>query len=346
MHVRESLAELQSSSFDTFLHSVTQRLREALAADELELPDGVGEFAAPRGRVEFAVCRPQQFAALRWQEGDTGLETFFVTPEGMLAQCGIRLQPSTPELTASPVQWFDALRQGGSLKEPRKPLPNFLQLVALLASSGHVQLPASEPLAETQELRRELDYLKDLSDDQGEELRHLRARVRDLSKLAMRSSLSDAEGPRVAIAEDVADLSGLPDWAKANEDRIVVLPRALNGAKKSLYLRPELVYRGLEYLAGAYRDYRLNRIGREDADKVLLEAGLRVAGSAAPTVAGEQGDAYFVSWNGRRRFLEFHLGKGGGRDERYCLRIYYFWDDESSRVVVGSLPAHLSNSLS
>jgi hypothetical protein len=39
--------------------------------------------------------------------------------------------------------------------------------------------------------------------------------------------------------------------------------------------------------------------------------------------------------------LEFHLKKGSDRDERFSLRIYFFWDGDSKRVVVGSLPGHL-----
>lgn len=49
---------------------------------------------------------------------------------------------------------------------------------------------------------------------------------------------------------------------------------------------------------------------------------------------------------GRRRMFDLHLAKGGGRDERYCLRIYFFWSAEDRKVVVGWLPSHLSNSLS
>jgi len=78
----------------------------------------------------------------------------------------------------------------------------------------------------------------------------------------------------------------------------------------------------------------------------LAAEELQLEGSVAPSVAGEQGDAYFVSWKGRRRFMDLHLRKGGGRDERYCLRVYFFWDEQLQKVVVGWLPSHLSNSLS
>ena len=58
----------------------------------------------------------------------------------------------------------------------------------------------------------------------------------------------------------------------------------------------------------------------------------------------EQGDAFVVAWGpkGEKRVLAWHLKNGGNtRDPERCLRIYYFWDDETQQVVVGSLPGHL-----
>jgi hypothetical protein len=158
--------------------------------------------------------------------------------------------------------------------------------------------------------------------------------------------MADQETAASEEAEELQDLSLLPQWAEDNKERIVVLPRALNGAKKSLYLRPEMIFRALEYLAGPYREYRLGKLSKSQVEDALTKTGLHWAGSTVPSVAGEQGETYFVTYDGRRRFLEFHLLKGGGRDERYCLRVYFFWDDVSQRAVVGSLPAHLANSLS
>lgn len=39
--------------------------------------------------------------------------------------------------------------------------------------------------------------------------------------------------------------------------------------------------------------------------------------------------------------LDRHLRKGTGRNPRECMRIYFFWSDEDSQVVIGFLPAHL-----
>jgi len=53
------------------------------------------------------------------------------------------------------------------------------------------------------------------------------------------------------------------------------------------------------------------------------------------------GDAFECSWRGRRRRVEWPIKRGANtRDPRRCLRIYYFWDEETRRVVVASMPAH------
>jgi hypothetical protein len=43
------------------------------------------------------------------------------------------------------------------------------------------------------------------------------------------------------------------------------------------------------------------------------------------------------------RFLEYHLRKGVAKDERFCLAIYFLWDEQEKKVVVGWLPSHLDN---
>jgi hypothetical protein len=60
--------------------------------------------------------------------------------------------------------------------------------------------------------------------------------------------------------------------------------------------------------------------------------------------AGKEGDTYFVNYpigTSQTRFLDMHLKKGATMDDRYSLRIYFFWDEQEQQVVVGWLPSHL-----
>ena len=74
--------------------------------------------------------------------------------------------------------------------------------------------------------------------------------------------------------------------------------------------------------------------------------GLTVEPSISKSRAGEQKDEYYVNYPsgtliGGKKFLEQHLKKGNDRSERFCLRIYFFWDRTANLVVVGWLPSHL-----
>lgn len=347
MHRLEHLAELSADSVEPFVTILWDFVQQRVGLRDVALPEGIGELEGTEGVVEYAVSRSSTFAAVRWHEGGTRHEAFCVRPEGLLPQLGHVQHRAADSPAETSVPWWIALSVAAIAKQPQKSLPGFLQLAMALAGAGPSAVATASTNTQLQTLQHELAYFKDLADDQGEELRQLRGRLRDLSTLSYRpDALSVQDEDDLDTSEPVADLKGLPQWAQDNEHRIVVMPRALNGAKKSIYKNPAAVYRALEYLAGPYRDYRLNRINKAAVDEALVKTGMKVAGSVAPSVAGEQGEAYYVSWDGRRRFLEHHLVRGGGRDERYCLRVYYFWDDASQRVVVGWLPSHLSNSLS
>jgi hypothetical protein len=129
--------------------------------------------------------------------------------------------------------------------------------------------------------------------------------------------------------------------------------RAVRSLKNAAYEDPRLVIDGLKMLANEYRDMRIAAPNDADARRQALEdrlkaLGLERTGAITREQAGAFDDEYFVDYpigqRSRQRFEE-HLTKGNSREERHCLRIYYFWDPEQKQVVVGSLPGHLRNRL-
>lgn len=146
-----------------------------------------------------------------------------------------------------------------------------------------------------------------------------------------------------ADCPSIADLAG---WAAENSDRIIVLGRAVNAAKKSEYQDAPTLYAALEVLASTYPAVKAGSKPRECLKDELLALGIEIGGSVDPGRAGQAGEEYFVRWRGRRRFLDQHLKKGANRDPRFTLRIYFTWDDDMEKVIVGWLPSHLSNSKS
>lgn len=98
-------------------------------------------------------------------------------------------------------------------------------------------------------------------------------------------------------------------------------------------------------LAETYRKVKLSEMDRSALKDECERLGVSIGGSVHPSRAGEAGGEYHVTFEGRKRFLDQHIGKGSSRDARFCLRVYFFWSEESKRAVVGWLPSHLSNSM-
>ena len=113
--------------------------------------------------------------------------------------------------------------------------------------------------------------------------------------------------------------------------------RELGGAE---LLDVGLAARCLSWLGHEYRDGRMRggdpelhgRISEIDDGVFNLPCG---------------GDSFECTWDGRRHTADWHIKRGANtRDPRRCLRIYYFWDDDTRMVVIASMPAHRKNALS
>jgi hypothetical protein len=141
----------------------------------------------------------------------------------------------------------------------------------------------------------------------------------------------------------------IPDWVdKTYPGRICLTARARREMKDAEFADVELVGRCLAYLATEF--WSMKTQGGMDFvqnnERVLGELSVKNEPSGAEHLLKEQGDTFYVKWgaSGNKRLLDMHLKNGGNtRDPSRCFRIYYFWDDETQQVVVGSLPAHLTS---
>jgi hypothetical protein len=205
--------------------------------------------------------------------------------------------------------------------------------------------------AQTVELEAEAEKFNDDAmqagrerDDAVEENRRLRYFIDSL-----RESLRVKDG---SDPDDAIPIPGtyedLPTWVATHlMGRLVLHSRALQALKDAAYEDPQVVYRALLLLANEYRGARMGLGGSKDAfDEKANELHLRCSGSIDQTRAYQEGETYFVRFpygSSRKRFLETHLRRGSTKDDRHCLAIYFFWDDETRQVVVGWLPSHLDN---
>jgi hypothetical protein len=138
---------------------------------------------------------------------------------------------------------------------------------------------------------------------------------------------------------------GLEEWCKTYlSGHVHVMPRAIRHATKSAFENPALAYEALVILRDQFLPMKLEGgLDKKRAyDQALARFGLEEQPSFAGGRAGEQGDEYIVQYNGRPRELDRHIKGSSSREERFGFRLYFFWDDDSQQVVVGSFPSHLS----
>jgi hypothetical protein len=155
----------------------------------------------------------------------------------------------------------------------------------------------------------------------------------------------------VVVKTYPASLDTLESWtAEHHSDKIFFMSRAVNNAGKSQFEDVRLIFQAIEVLAVEYHAMRISK--PEDAEKCrvacegrIKELGLELSPSISAARASEEGDDYYVYYPPGQlkdqKLLDLHLKKGSDRDQRYCLRIYFFWDDKLNKVIIGWLPNHL-----
>jgi hypothetical protein len=199
-----------------------------------------------------------------------------------------------------------------------------------------------EQIEISDQLLKEAEIERDVANERANEavaqgmLSHERIR-----RLEMR--LSEAIG-KAAETPIPNDLSIFEEWCKEHlAGPVVISNRAFQGAKKSEFHNPELIYRALLMLRDQYVPMRIQGGAEHKAAYAKVLEELHIEESPTGDGAKFEGDEYTVQYQGRRRELDRHLKAGNRHEDRFCFRLYFFWDDESQVVVVGWLPSHLDN---
>lgn len=325
-------------SFDAmwaYLHSVVQDM-------EAQPKEGIHQFQ--RESKRFRYLSAPGLWALEFDDLSEGeaWECFAMMLEDGQVRTGWHRRGSNPG--EEPLPWLAAcceMHLEGTV-EP-KVWPDFVSLSVAYASTTVPQI-SSDDVEERQALLAEVHYLRDQSAEQSRKIRELKLTAKAMRERAGVDKAGEQDVQQAALRS--WKLSDLAEWAEENADRILVMPRAISECKKSDYVNHELFYQCMELLAETYRLVKLGQIPREQLKEQAVSLGLEIGGSVEPSRAGSCGDEYFVRYGGRRRFLDQHLASGSSRQQRFCLRIYFFWDDKLERVVVGSAPGHLTNRFS
>lgn len=198
-----------------------------------------------------------------------------------------------------------------------------------------------DELQAAEDLRDELESLKKTADERRDQYArqnfNLKSRVEQLEHAL--SERGEAEAVELPVSYEE-----LEKWAaRYFAGKLVLLPRALRAAKKSEYKDIVLVAKGIRLLANEYRAMRLGDGAQPDYEHARSDLGVEVTSSGNEATLRQWPEEYEVAWDGEKRFLDMHLKRGTSREPKNCLRIYFFWDENSEQVVVGHLPSHLTN---
>jgi hypothetical protein len=197
---------------------------------------------------------------------------------------------STLGVVSEPDQWLEAIADLtiGREVEPQAS-PDFIAMIAAISSSTSITYAQSDA-QQVRELQEEVEQLRQQTALQAGKLRVLA----DLQSRTPEAAATPMQEPREWQLDEIAE------WAAENADRITILPRAINGARKSLYEQPHLVYAALEMLASTYRLVKLGLKERTDLINEVRGLGMDIGGSidprASPVSTTSGGKKRAASW--------------------------------------------------
>lgn len=207
---------------------------------------------------------------------------------------------------------------------------------------------------EVLEATRHADDWRAVATDRDDEARArkdenlvLRAQVATLTHEVKRLRAASRDAP-AATPKSYYEIS---EWVAANfADKLFLHSRAARNLKSATFERVELVCAALRLLAEAYWPLKM---ATDDTRAELARAwehGMRELGidysptGMAESRMGEFRDAYTIDYQlgqSSRQVMGPHLRYGSNKDNRYCMRVYFLWDDERDLIVIGHLPSHL-----
>lgn len=244
---------------------------------------------------------------------------------------------STPEKLDSLPSYF-AIRRA-LLDQPNRTVEAEITLLRLELEEARARESEWRALAQD----RDTDALA-----QETEALRLRAQNKVLAEdlRALRAARNEVEVP---LPEDYASLQGWIDSYYA--DKLHLHPRAERALKNAVFKDTALVYQSLKLLGGAYWELCADSDPEGRGERVAAwEAGLRAlrldfnSHSIAENRLGEFREQYTIDYRiGQKpkQVLGPHLKYGSTKDDRFCMRVYFLWDDERQLVVIGHLPSHL-----
>ncbi len=204
-----------------------------------------------------------------------------------------------------------------------------------------------------QQYKKEIDESKsfiDMYDAENEELRE-KLRKRNVENILNQQRIIDLETQLKQFRNSLPieypkTYDDIQEWVTEQfAGRLELHKKAVKCLKnKPEYQDIELLCKAIEFLGKNYYEMKTGRLDRKIYETTMASLGIENSLTGSEASSGRQSEAYKVDYNGARRRLDMHI-KGGksmnSSDPRERFRIYYFWDDEDQRVIIGYLPDHL-----
>lgn len=187
-----------------------------------------------------------------------------------------------------------------------------------------------------------------------QDVEYMRAEISRLKKENYRLRNAPGYGDDAASAEHqdraLKSYDDLEDWAEeVLGPHISIHHKALKDCGKNGH--PDMLGRIASTLI-AIRDYWIpsklegGLIKKEAAKKALAELGVEDESCFARREKATEKPEYSVRDGKITRILYDHFKYGNSRQNSEQFRIYYSWDDEHKRLIIGKMPSHLPNDVS
>lgn len=207
------------------------------------------------------------------------------------------------------------------------------QLVAARERIAALEVELKEALATLDYFDEEHSAAQERAEAAEQQYRAATFRIRTLEELSPDTS-------EAARADQLPDSwPDLIQWADTElAGKLSLTPRARRMVKEPEFEDARMAATCLAWLAN---EARQSLIGKSD----LLLSDAPVADGVKNAHCG--GDEFDLQWQGRRFTADWHVKNGGNtRDPKRCLRIYWFWDDNTQQVVLADMPAHRRTAIS
>ena len=141
-------------------------------------------------------------------------------------------------------------------------------------------------------------------------------------------------------AEFPTDKDEVCDWARRNfSGNIVIAPRAESALRKySGALDTAVLCDGIYYL-NAYAKYRKSEITEDELSLYAESYNWEVGGCGSGALRIHRDD-YEVLVDGEKHLLDMHIKYGVS--SQVLVRIYFCWDENARKIVIGYMPEHLA----